>query len=195
VADTDAVQAAIHHAKADLGALHIVFNGVGVSGRKWGDGPIHECSEEAWERVMQINLTSMFLMCKYTVPHLLEQRGGSIINLSSVLALVGGDADFFTHAYAASKSGIIGLSRGMAAYYAPQGLRVNVIAAGLIATPMSQRAQQNPHILERLKDLQPLTGAMGQAEDVAGAAAYLASDDAQFVTGIVLPVDGGWTVH
>src|SRR5690606_32213300 len=104
---------------------------------------VHECSEEAWHKALDVNLTSVFLMCKYSVPHLLE-KGGSIINLSSVLALVGGDEDFYTHAYAASKSGIIGLSRGMAAYYAPQGIRVNVIAAGLIATPMSQRAQTNP---------------------------------------------------
>lgn len=195
VADSASVQAAIGAAITAYESFQIVFNGVGLSGRQWGDGPIHECTEDAWERVLAINLTSMFLMCKYTVPHLLAQGGGSIINLSSVLALVGGDADFFTHAYAASKSGIIGMSRGMAAYYAPQSLRVNVIAAGLIATPMSQRAQQNPHILGRLKDLQPLTGAMGEASDVAGAAAYLASDDSRFVTGVVLPVDGGWTAH
>lgn len=195
VADSQQVQAAVNQAKAAFGKVDTVFNGVGVSGRKWGDGPIHECTEEAWEKVLNINLTSMFLMCKYTVPLLLENGGGSISNLSSVLALVGGDEDFYTHAYAASKSGIIGLSRGMAAYYAPQKIRVNVIAAGLIATPMSQRAQTNPHILNRLKQLQPLTGEMGLPEDIAGTAAYLASDDAKFVTGVVLPVDGGWTVH
>ncbi len=195
VAESQQVQNAIQQVKNTYGKLDIVFNGVGLSGRRWGDGPIHECTEEAWEKVININLTSMFLMCKYTVPLLLENGGGSVINLSSVLALVGGDEDFYTHGYAASKSGIIGLSRGMAAYYAPQNLRVNVIAAGLIATPMSQRAQTNPHILARLKQLQPLTGAMGLPEDIAGAAAYFASDDAKFVTGVVLPVDGGWTVH
>jgi NAD(P)-dependent dehydrogenase (short-subunit alcohol dehydrogenase family) len=136
----------------------------------------------------------MFLMCKHTIPSLLESRG-AIVNLSSVLGLVGGDADFATHAYATSKAGIIGLSRAMASYYAPRGVRVNVIAPGLIATPMSQRAQADPHILHRLDQLQPLTGTFGVPDDIAAAAAYLASDDTRFVTGTVLTVDGGWTVR
>ena len=133
-------------------------------------------------------------MCKYAMPPLLETRG-AIVNLASVLGMVGGDEDFATHAYAASKAGAIGLSRAMASYYAPRGLRVNVIAPGLIATAMSQRAQADEHILGRLPQLQPLTGAMGTAEDIAGAAAYLLSDDARFVTGAVLTVDGGWTAR
>jgi NAD(P)-dependent dehydrogenase (short-subunit alcohol dehydrogenase family) len=83
----------------------------------------------------------------------------------------------------------------MASYYAQYRIRVNAIAPGLIATPMSQRAQTDPHILERLRELQPLTAAMGQPEDIAAAAAYLASDDAGFVTGTVLTVDGGWTMR
>jgi len=196
VTSSEAVQRAVRQVVDHWGSIRVVFNGVGVSGRRWGDGPVHECTEEAWERVLSINLTSMFLMCKYVVQDMLNGGvGGSIVNLASVLGLVGGDADFATHAYAASKSGIIGLSRSMAAYYAPHNIRVNIIAPGLIATPMSQRAQNNPHILERLRDLQPLTGAMGLPEDVAGAAAFLASDDARFVTGAVLTVDGGWTVH
>ena len=121
--------------------------------------------------------------------------GGAIVNLSSVLGLVGGDADFATHAYAASKGGIISLTRAMAAFYAPHGIRVNVICPGLIATSMSQRAQDSPIIRQRLSDLQPLTGDFGQPEDVAHAALYLASDQARFVTGAVLTVDGGWTVR
>jgi NAD(P)-dependent dehydrogenase (short-subunit alcohol dehydrogenase family) len=83
----------------------------------------------------------------------------------------------------------------MASFYAPRGLRVNVIAAGLIATPMSQRAQEDTHILSRLAQLQPLTGAMGTPEDIAAAAVFLLSDDARFITGAVLTVDGGWTVR
>jgi NAD(P)-dependent dehydrogenase (short-subunit alcohol dehydrogenase family) len=112
-----------------------------------------------------------------------------------VLGLVGGDEDFATHAYAAAKAGVIGLSRATASFYAPRGLRVNVIAAGLIATPMSQRAQSDAHILSRLPQLQPLTSAMGTPEDIAAAAAFLLSDDARFITGAVLTVDGGWTVR
>src|SRR5690606_14202936 len=160
----------------------------------FGDGPVDSCTIEGWDQTIALNLTSIFLMCKYTVPHLLKTRG-AIVNLSSVLGLVGGDEDFATHAYAASKSGIVGLSRSMASYYAPQGLRVNVIAPGLIATAMSKRAQQDEHILNRLPQLQPLTGTMGAPDDIAAAAAYLLSDDARFVTGTVLPVDGGWTTR
>ena len=192
--DAAAVEGAVAEAAAQWDGLHAVFNGAGGSGRRWGDGPVDSCTLEGWNATIALNLTSMFLVCKFTVPHLLQTRG-AIVNLSSVLGLVGGDEDFATHAYAATKSGIIGLSRAMASYYAPQGLRVNVIAPGLIATPMSQRAQTDPHITEKLSQLQPLTGAMGQPEDVAAAAAYLASDDARFVTGAVLTVDGGWTVR
>jgi NAD(P)-dependent dehydrogenase (short-subunit alcohol dehydrogenase family) len=192
VSDAGQVAAAVARAALAWGRLDLLFNGVGVSGRRWGDGPVDACTLEAWERVMQINLTSMFLVCKQAMPHLLATRG-AVINLASVLGMVGGDDDFATHAYAASKAGIIGLSRAMAAYYAPRGVRVNVLAPGLIATPMSRRAQESEHIRARLAQLQPLTGAMGAPEDVAGAAAFLASDDARFVTGVVLPVDGGWT--
>jgi NAD(P)-dependent dehydrogenase (short-subunit alcohol dehydrogenase family) len=189
-----AARAAVAQALEAWGRLDLVFNGVGASGRRHGDGPVDECSEEGWDWTLAVNLTSMFLICKYTIPALLA-NGGAIVNLSSVLGLVGGDEDFATHAYAASKGGIIALSRAMASYYASRGVRVNVIAPGLIATPMSQRAQSDPHILARLPQLQPLTGALGMPEDIAAAAVYLASDDARFVTGAVLTVDGGWTVR
>jgi NAD(P)-dependent dehydrogenase (short-subunit alcohol dehydrogenase family) len=189
------VQEAVANAAATWNHLDVVFNAAGASGRRWGDGPIDSCTEEGWNWTLNVNLTSMFLVCKYALPHLLASKSGSIVNLASVLGMVGGDEDFATHAYAAAKSGIIGMSRAMAIYYAPRGLRVNVVAPGLIATPMSLRAQSDAHILERLTHLQPLTGAMGLPEDVAAAVAYLASDDARFVTGTVLPVDGGWTAQ
>ncbi len=194
VADPAAVATTIDAVVQHHDGIDVLFNGVGVSGRRWGDGPVDRCSLEAWQRVLDLNLTSMFLVCRHAMPSICARRG-TVINLASVLGLVGGDEDFATHAYAASKGGIIALSRAMASYYAPQGVRVNVIAPGLIATPMSARAQQNPQITARLAALQPLTGTFGQADDVAAAACYLASDDARFVTGIVLPVDGGWTVR
>ncbi len=189
-----AVEAAMAQAIDHWGRLDGVFNVAGGSGRRHGDGPVDQCTVEGWRWTLDLNLTSVFLVCKYATPALLASRG-AIVNLASVLGLVGGDADFATHAYAASKAGVIGLSRAMASYYAPAGLRVNVIAPGLIATPMSQRAQQDPAILARLPQLQPLTGAMGTPEDVAAAAVYLLSDEARFVTGAVLTVDGGWTVR
>ena len=117
------------------------------------------------------------------------------MNISSVLGMVGGDDDFATHAYATSKGGIISLTRSIAAYYAPRGIRANVICPGLIATPMSQRAQESEQIRSRLPQLQPLTGDFGLPIDVANAALYLASDESSFVTGSVLTVDGGWTTR
>lgn len=196
VTSLDAVEAGVAQVVQDWGRIDILFSGVGASGRRWGDGPAHECTAEGWERTLQVNLTSMFYVNKTVVRQMLNTgQGGSIINLSSVLGLVGGDDDFATHAYAASKSGIIGFSRAMASYYAQHRIRVNVIAPSLIATAMSRRAQADEHILSRLPTLQPLTGAFGEPEDVAAAAAYLASDDAKFVTGTVLTVDGGWTMR
>ena len=189
------VEAAVAETVEAFGRVDVLFNVVGVSGRKWGDGPVHECTEEAWDRVMDINLKSMFLCCKYGVSAMLESGGGSVINLSSVLGMVGGDEDFATHAYAASKGGIISFTRGIASYYAPEDIRANVICPGLIATSMSRRAQSDPNITDRLSDLQPLTASFGAPEDVAEAALYLASDASGFVTGTVLPVDGGWTVR
>lgn len=196
VTDSAAVGQTINKIVEARGQVDVLFSGVGGSGRRWGDGPAHECTEEGWQRTLDLNLTSMFYVCKHTLTAMLANpNGGTVITLASVLGMVGGDDDFSTHAYAASKSGIIGFTRAMASYYARHHIRVNAIAPGLIATPMSQRAQADPHILNRLTELQPLTGAMGQPEDIAGAAAYLASDDARFVTGTVLTVDGGWTMR
>lgn len=195
VSQAQDVAAAVKRTVGEFGRLDVIFNGAGLSGRKWGDGPTADCTEEAWDRVLTINLKSVFLGCKYAIPEMSKAGGGAIVNLSSVLGLVGGDADFATHAYAASKGGIISLTRSIAAYYAPQQIRANVICPGLIATPMSQRAQANAAIRARLHELQPLTGDFGQPNDVAQAALYLASNQAKFVTGAVLTVDGGWTTH
>lgn len=189
------VEAAVAQAVSAFGRIDAAFNVVGASGRRHGDGPVHLCTEAGWDWTMDVNLKSMYLCCKHLVAHMLEQGGGSIVNLASVLGMVGGDEDFGTHAYAASKGAVISLTRSMASYYAPHGIRANVICPGLIATAMSRRAQESDHIRHRLKTLQPLTGDFGQAEDVARAALYLASDQAAFVTGTVLTVDGGWTVR
>ena len=188
------VESAVKRTVEEFGRLDVIFNGAGLSGRKWGDGPTADCTEEAWDRVLAINLKSVFLGCKYAIREMRKVGGGAIVNLSSVLGLVGGDEDFATHAYAASKGGIISLTRSIAAYYAPQKIRANVICPGLIATPMSQRAQSDEAIRARLSELQPLTGDFGQPIDVAQAALYLTSDQSKFVTGTVLTVDGGWTV-
>jgi NAD(P)-dependent dehydrogenase (short-subunit alcohol dehydrogenase family) len=177
------------------GRIDVLFNVAGMSGRRFGDGPVDRCTEEGWDRTMEINAKTTFLTCKHVVPLMVEQGRGSIINLSSVLGMVGGGELFATHAYAASKSAIIGLSRAMAVYYASKGIRVNVISPGLIETPMSVRAQASTEILQYMKQMQPITGGLGKPRAIADAAVYLASDESSFVTGVVLPVDGGWTAQ
>jgi NAD(P)-dependent dehydrogenase (short-subunit alcohol dehydrogenase family) len=190
--ESDAVEGAVAAALERHGRLDVVFNGAGISGRALGDGPVETCSLEAWDAVLETNLKSVFLCCKHAIPALRRSGGGAIINLGSVLGLVGAE-DFQTHAYAASKGGIIALTRAVAIGYARERIRCNAICPGLIETPMSERARNDPQVRGRLAELQPLTGAPGAPEDVAQAAAYLAS--AQFVTGAVLPVDGGWTAQ
>ncbi|WP_299025941.1 SDR family NAD(P)-dependent oxidoreductase [uncultured Thermanaerothrix sp.] len=174
--------------------LDIWVNVAGGSGRTYGDGPVAECTEEGWDYTLDLNLRTTFLGSRAAIRSMLQHGRGVLINIASVLGLVGGDEDFATHAYAASKGGVIALTRAIAAYYAPYHIRANVICPGLIATPMSRRAQESPKIRERLSRLQPLTGDFGQPEDVAYAALFLASEYAAFITGAVLTVDGGWTV-
>ena len=117
------------------------------------------------------------------------------MNVSSVLGIVGGDEDYGSHAYAASKGGVVALTRAVAAYYARQGVRCNVLCPAVIDTPQAARSVGDPRLRARLRELQPLTGEPGRPEDVAAAALFLASDASGFVTGVVLPVDGGWTAQ
>jgi NAD(P)-dependent dehydrogenase (short-subunit alcohol dehydrogenase family) len=195
VTDAKQVASAMESVVSNYGRIDALVNVAGSSGRKWGDGPTDSCSIGGWHKTLALNLDSLFYCCKYALQAMLTQERGIIVNISSVLGLVGGDDDFATHAYAASKGGVISLTRSIASYYAPRGIRANVICPGLIATPMSKRAQESVHILARLPQLQPLTGNFGSPQDVAQAALYLASDASSFVTGAVLTVDGGWTVR
>src|SRR5512139_3339662 len=189
------VESAVKDVAASFGRIDILINVAGGSGRRWGDGPVDACTLEGWQKTLALNLDSVFHCCKYALGVMLPRRSGAIVNVSSVLGLVGGDEDFATHAYASSKGAVISLTRSIASYYAPHGIRANVICPGLIATPMSQRAQESEHIRARLPQLQPLTGDFGTPQDVAHAALYLASNESSFITGSVLTVDGGWTVR
>jgi NAD(P)-dependent dehydrogenase (short-subunit alcohol dehydrogenase family) len=189
------VESAIKSVMDTHGRLDILVNVAGGSGRKWGDGPTDSCTLEGWDKTLTLNLDSVFYCCKYALQAMLTRGRGVIVNVSSVLGMVGGDEDFATHAYASSKGAVISLTRSIASYYAPRGIRANVICPSLIATPMSQRAQESEKIRARLPQLQPLTGHFGSPNDVAQAALYLASDESAFVTGAVLTVDGGWTVR
>lgn len=175
-----------------FGRVDVLVNVAGISGRKFGDGPVHEATDEGWDVVMDTNAKTTFSMCREVLRPMLHQGAGSIVNMASVLAYAPNKDFFATHAYAACNGARIALTRSMAAYYAPHGVRVNAIAPGLIATPMSGRAQTNPDILEYVRTKQPITGTLGTAQDCAEAIVYLAS--APFVTGVVLEVAGGWSV-
>ncbi len=180
------------------GRLDAAFNVAGISGRRWGDGAAHECTPEGWDTVMDTNARAMFLLCGAILRQMLRQEPGpaglrgTILNMASVLAWSPSPRHFATHAYAASKAAIIGFSRAMAAHYAPDRIRVNVIAPALVRTPMSARAQQDAAILRYMRAKQPLVGDLLTAEQVARAAMFLLSDDSAVITGDVLTVDGGW---
>lgn len=176
------------------GRLDVLVNVAGISGRSYGDGPVHEASDGGWDAVMDTNAKTTFGMCRAALAPMLVQRSGAIVNIASVLAYAPGAEFFATHAYAASNGARLALTKAMAAYYAGHGIRVNAVAPGLIATPMSQRAQGDQKILGYIKTRQPLTGTLGAAGDVAQAVLYLASDASAFVTGVVLEVAGGWSV-
>jgi NAD(P)-dependent dehydrogenase (short-subunit alcohol dehydrogenase family) len=177
-----------------LGGLDVVYHVAGISGRRHGDGPLHECTDAGWQATLDADLKSVFLTNRAAVRHFLPQRSGVILNMASVLAFAPSPRYFDTVAYAAAKGGIIAMSREAAARYAPEGIRINVIAPSLIDTPMAARAVADDAIRRFLHTKQPLTQGPGRPDDCADAAVFLCSDEARFITGIVLPVDGGWCV-
>jgi NAD(P)-dependent dehydrogenase (short-subunit alcohol dehydrogenase family) len=175
--------------------LDVLLHIAGISGRKFGDGPLHECTDAGWDTVLDTNVKALFQLNRACLRHWLEhQRPGNIINMASVLGFSPEPKFFATHAYAASKGAIIALSRAAAAYYAPHGIRVNVIAPALVDTPMAQRAVQDPMVHKFLTAKQPLIREALTDEDVAAGVLYLAADASRAVTGTVLVVDGGWCV-
>ena len=194
IANAEEVKRCFGEVSARFGKLDILVNNAGITGRSIGDGPAADCLEEAWDRIMSVNLRGTFLCCKYGLQIMQEQQSGAIVNMSSVLGLVGCQDHFTSHAYQTTKAGIIGLSRSIAAYYAKYHIRANVLAPGLVASRATARVAENDEIMAFARRMQPL-GELGDAEDVALAAVYLASDESRFVTGQVLAVDGGWTMQ
>lgn len=189
-------QRAVARAVKTFGAFHGLYHVAGGSGRKRGDGPLDQITDEGWRYTLDLNLTSLFYANRAATQQFLQQKsGGTILNVGSVLGFSPSAHFFTTHAYAAAKSAVIGFTRAVAAYYAPRNIRFNALAPALVATPMSARAQSDAAILDFMKTKQPLDGGrIGRPEDLDAAAVFFMSDASKFVTGQVLAVDGGWSV-
>lgn len=187
------VRAVHDRVMAEFGHLDIIVHSAGISGRPLGDGPVTECPEETWDKVIRTNLTGAYLVSKYLVPPMLAARSGSVVHIASDDAISIPRPPHDTHAYIASKGGVIALTRAMAISYAPYGVRVNAVAPGWVASPMTDDLKADPAGYQALIDRHPL-GRLGTPEDIAAAALFLAGDESSFVTGQVLPVEGGATV-
>ena len=195
-AEPESAAKAIAEAQSSFGAFHGLYHIAGGSGRRKGDGPLHELTDEGIDYTLGLNLKSVLQSNRAALRAFLEQgRGGTILNMTSVLAWSPAPRHFATHAYAAAKAGIIGLTKSAAAYYAPHNIRVNAIAPALVDTPMAQRAVANEEILRYIATKQPLDGGrVGLPGDYDAAAVWFMSDQSRFATGQVLGIDGGWSV-
>lgn len=194
--DSATAAEAVRRAVAQFGRLDGLYHVAGGSGRKFGDGPLHELSDEGLEATLNLNFKSVVYSNRAALQQFQVQRSpGAILNMASVLAFAPAPKFFSTHAYAAAKAAIIGLTKAAAAYYAPQNIRLNVLAPALVDTPMAQRAVQNDAITRYIRSKQPLDGGrVGLPSDLDAAAVWLLSDQARFATGQVIAIDGGWSV-
>jgi len=188
VRDEGAVAAVVAAVAREFGQIDVLVNSAGVA----GGGPVHALAMEEWDRVLDVNLKGTFVACKHVLPHMLARRSGSVINIASVEGIEGFEGG---SAYNASKGGVILLTRNMAMDYGRRGIRVNVICPGFIQTPLAESVFGGAlaEHLERVVEATQL-GRLGRPDEIAGAALYLASDDASYVTGQSLVVDGGYTV-
>jgi len=194
LADGDATEAAFAAGRARLGRLDGLFGVAGGSGRRFGDGPLHEATTEGWRTTMDLNGLPAFHAARAALRIMLGEPGpGSIVLISSVLATDPSPRLFATHAYAAAKGGALSLVKAAASYYAPNGIRFNAISPGLVDTPMAARAATDADTVEYARRKQPLAGGLLDPADIAAAAVFLLSEESRMVTGQVLAVDGGWS--
>ncbi len=179
---------------AEFGQIDVLHNNVGIGS---ADNTVEELSEEAWDRIYDVNAKSVFLACKHCIPAMRAARSGVILNVSSIASVCASQVSAHLTAYKSSKAAINALTQGLAIANASYGIRVNAILPGLMNTPMAiesiaDRLQIDKAVLVRARDaMVPLGAKMGTAWDVAHAALFLASEEAKFITGALLPVDGG----
>ncbi len=189
VSNDESVKAMIDITVDQFGRLDYAFNNAGIEGLS---APTHECTNENWDKTIDINLKGVWLCMKYEIPQMLKQHKGAIVNNASIAGLVG-----FPNipAYVASKHGIIGLTKNAALEYAKLGIRVNAVCPGVIKTPMVDRfTGKNKEVEKQFESAEPI-GRLGQPEEVAAAVTWLCSDASSFVTGHAMPVDGGWVAQ
>ncbi|GBD13188.1 Dihydroanticapsin 7-dehydrogenase [bacterium HR24] len=185
------VQRMVQETVQRFGRLDILFNNAGVELA----APVTQVPEERWDWLLDINLKGVYLGCKHAIPEMLKVGGGAIVNTASGAGLMG-IAGLST--YCASKGGVVLLTKSLAVEWAAQGIRVNAVCPGVIRTPMVERGLRtlggtaDPEEAWRRLGLVHPIGRVGQPEEVARAVLFLASDEASFITGVALPVDGGW---
>ena len=189
VTDESSVAELYATAAKRLGAVHVLVNNAGVL--LLDDRSALETDLATWQRVLDVNLTGVFLCCKHGIARLLESGGGSVVNMASISGLVGSATSQI--GYAASKGGVIALTRDIAIELARRGVRANALCPGPVETPLALQLFDDDAAWQRRRVHIP-TGALGSPEDVAGAALFLASDDSRWVTGTCLVVDGGISV-
>ncbi|MBE1441416.1 SDR family NAD(P)-dependent oxidoreductase [Paenibacillus sp. OAS669] len=188
VTNPESVKAMVDQAIAQFGRIDVLFNNAGVS----GVGAIHEVEPEAWDRVININIRGVFLPCKYVLPHMMEARSGSIINMSSCIAEIGLAR---RASYSATKGAVLALTKSMQVDYAPYQIRCNALLPGTILTPFVEdylkKSYDNEEEAYASLKTRQLSGDLGRPEDVAKAALFLASDESKFMMGSPLYIDGG----
>lgn len=184
------VRALVEQVMERFGRIDVLVNAAGVIRR---DRKLCDVDEDEWDEHLAINLKGVFLSAKYAIPHMCRSgRGGAIVNIASQLAFVAAPK---YPAYCAAKAGVVGLTRSMALDYAAEGIRANCVCPGLIDTPMAQVQRDDfAQIKDEIARKHPL-GRIGQPKDVSGAVLYLASNEASWITGQSLIVDGGWTIQ
>jgi NAD(P)-dependent dehydrogenase (short-subunit alcohol dehydrogenase family) len=200
LSDQTEVERAVDACIEAFGRIDGLFSVAGGSGRRYGDGPIHEVSADAWEATLALNLRTQALVCGAVVRRMRGQEPnasrtrGSILLMGSVTVTDPVPELFGTHAYAAAKGAVAALMTAMAATYLPDRIRVNAVAPSLTRTPMADRAAGDARILAFAREKQPLAGEMLDPDEVAHAAVYFLSDESRTVTGQLLKIDGGWSV-
>jgi NAD(P)-dependent dehydrogenase (short-subunit alcohol dehydrogenase family) len=187
VTDDGAVREMYENVKGELGRIDVLFNNAGIS--PTDDGSVLDTSLEAWQRVQDVNLKSVFLCCKHGIPHLLDAGGGSVINTASFVAVMGAATSQIS--YTASKGGVLSLSRELGVEFARRGVRVNALCPGPVNTPLLQELYaKDPEQAQRRLVHLPM-GRFAEPREIAQGALFLASDESSYVTGSTFMVDGG----